>query len=105
MNKFNRLRRLLGHAAELTLVVIEGIVAVWIILIPLAIATYCYVRAWRATDPELHGLERFNQVIDDTFWINLMILLLMVALRKFTYWTMKYSRDRQRARERERDSD
>lgn len=103
MKRFDKLRRLLGHAADLTLITIEFIVAAWIILIPLGLGIYCYVRAWRATDAALPAMDRFNQVIHETFWINFLLLVLMVALRKFMYWAIKYSHDRQRDRERDLD--
>ncbi len=83
----------MSHAADLTLYFVVFICGIWINLIPLGVFIYFNSKAWRATDPTLPMFERFNQTIHATFWENILVIVIIIVLRKFSFWVFKKAKE------------
>ena len=83
----------MSHAADLTLHFVVFVCGVWINLIPLGLFIYCNTKAWKATDPTLTAFERFNETIHATYWENILVIVLIIVLRKFTYWVVNRAKE------------
>lgn len=83
----------MSHASSLMLILIEFICGVWVCLIPIGFFIYFNLTTWRTTDPALPTIERLIQTFHATFWENIVVLALMIAVRKFMALAIKYSRE------------
>ena len=83
----------MAHASSLMLILVEFICGVWICLIPIGFFIYFNVTAWQTTDATLPTIERLNQTLHATFWENIVVLVLIIAVRNFMYSAVKHSRE------------
>ena len=93
MKKFNKLLRLMSHASDIMLIIVEFICGVCVSLLPIGFFIYFNLTAWRTTDATLPTVERLDQTLRETFWENIFVFVLMIAVRKFMYSVLKYSRE------------
>ncbi|RKU16873.1 hypothetical protein C6500_16750 [Candidatus Poribacteria bacterium] len=62
-------------------------------MIPIGFFIYFNLTVWRTTDTTLPTIERLNQTFRETFWENIFVLVLMIAVRNFMSSAIKYSRE------------